>query len=114
MTSVSESMETMEYGPSVEDSSAVRDWLARRGSFGHFIGGGFTQPGQLFGTRDPSTGDLLARVTQGTAEDVAAAVAAARQAQPGWAALTGTERARYLYALARHVLRCFNLGRSSI
>ena len=28
MTSVSELMESMEYGPSVEDGAAVRDWLA--------------------------------------------------------------------------------------
>ena len=103
MTSVSELMETMEYGPSVEDSAAVRDWLARRGAFGHFIGGGFTEPGAPFDTRDPATGEVLAQVTQGTAEDVAAAVAAARQAQPAWAALSGSQRARYLYALARHV-----------
>ncbi|MFC3628983.1 aldehyde dehydrogenase family protein [Paracoccus angustae] len=103
MTSVSELMETMEYGPSVEDSAAVRDWLARRGVFGHFIGGGFTEPGAPFDTRDPATGEVLAQVTQGTAEDVAAAVAAARQAQPAWAALSGSQRARYLYALARHV-----------
>ncbi|GHG16080.1 aldehyde dehydrogenase family protein [Paracoccus aerius] len=103
MTSVSELMKTMEYGPSVEDSAAVRDWLARRDAFGHFIGGSFTEPGQLFDSRDPATGEVLAQVSQGTVDDVAAAVAAARQAQPGWAALTGTQRARYLYALARHI-----------
>ncbi|WP_347140064.1 aldehyde dehydrogenase family protein [Paracoccus sp. SSK6] len=103
MTSVSELMETLEYGPSVEDSAAVRDWLARQGAFGHFIGGAFTEPGALFETRDPATGEILAQVTQGTTDDVAAAVAAARQAQPAWAALSGTQRARYLYALARHV-----------
>lgn len=103
MTSVSEIMESMEYGPSVEDSGAVRDWLDTRGSFGHFIGGKFTKPGSTFGTRAPATGDLLAQVSQGSADDVAAAVKAARKAQKGWAALSGTERARYLYALARHV-----------
>lgn len=103
MTSVSELMETMDYGPSVEDSAAVRDWLARRGAFGHFIGGRFTEPGALSDTRDPATGEVLAQVTQGSSDDVAAAVTAARQAQPGWAALTGTQRGRYLYALARHV-----------
>ncbi|SNR38290.1 aldehyde dehydrogenase family protein [Paracoccus sediminis] len=103
MTSVSELMETMDYGPSVEDSATVRDWLARRGAFGHLIGGAFTEPGKLFDSRDPATGKTLAQVTQGTAKDVATAVAAARAAQPGWAALTGTQRARHLYALARHV-----------
>lgn len=103
MTSVSELMETMEYGASVEDSSAVRDWLARNGPFGHFIGGRFTSPGPTFETRDPSTGTVLAHVSQGSADYVAAAVKAARKAQKGWAALGGSQRARYLYALARHV-----------
>ncbi|MFC0199714.1 aldehyde dehydrogenase family protein [Paracoccus rhizosphaerae] len=103
MSRVSEIMQTMEYGTSVEDSAAVRDWLARRGTFGHFIGGSFTDPGDLFDTRDPSTGEVLAQVSQGSDTDIAAAVAAARAAQADWAALPGTERARYLYALARHV-----------
>lgn len=103
MSRVSEIMESMDYGPSTEDSSAARAWLAERGSFGHFIDGGFTAPGTTFTTRDPSTGEALAEVTQGTEDDVAAAVAAARKAQPGWAALGGHGRARLLYALARHV-----------
>ncbi|MFV0385243.1 aldehyde dehydrogenase family protein [Paracoccus sp. (in: a-proteobacteria)] len=103
MTSVSDIMESMEYGPSVEDSATVRGWLAGHGRFGHFIGGRFTAPGQVFATRDPSTGEALAEVTQGTVDDVAAAVRAARKAQKGWAALTGGQRARFLYAIARHV-----------
>lgn len=103
MSSVSEIMETMEYGASVEDSSAVRDWLKRHGAFGHFIGGAFTRPGRTFATSDPSTGEALAEVTQGTGDDIAEAVRAARKAQRGWAKLSGSERARHLYALARHV-----------
>lgn len=103
MTKVSEIMQTMDYGPSVEDSAAVRDWLSRRGRFGHFINGAFTRPGQTFETRDPATGEVLAEVSQGSEADVKAAVKAARRAQKGWAALSGTERARHLYALARHV-----------
>ncbi|MBC9247770.1 aldehyde dehydrogenase family protein [Paracoccus sp. 11-3] len=103
MSRVSEIMETMEYGPSVEDSSAVREWLAKNGPFGHFIGGKFTEPGATFATRDPSTGEDLAQLSQGSADDVADAVKAARKAQRGWAKLSGSERARYLYAIARHV-----------
>ncbi|MDB6181990.1 aldehyde dehydrogenase family protein [Paracoccus fistulariae] len=103
MSRVSEIMETMEYGPSVEDSSAVRDWLAAKGEFGHFIGGKFTAPGAGFDTRDPATGDVLAQISQGSADDVAAAVRAARKAQRGWAKLSGSDRARYLYAIARHI-----------
>jgi len=54
-------------------------------------------------TRNPATGEALAEVTQGTEADVAAAVAAARRAQPRWAALGGHGRARVLYALGRLV-----------
>ena len=49
------------------------------------------------------TGELLATVASASASDVDAAVAAARAALPGWQALTGHQRARYLYALARQV-----------
>ena len=54
-------------------------------------------------TSDPSTGDTLAEVAKGNTDDVEAAVSAARKALPGWQALSGHERARYLYALARQV-----------
>ena len=103
MTRVSEIMESMEYGPSVEDSSAVRAWLAQHGGFGHFIGGKFGKPGKTLETRDPATGEVLAQITEGSAGDVTAAVKAARRAQPGWARLGGHGRARYLYAIARHI-----------
>jgi aldehyde dehydrogenase (NAD+) len=42
-------------------------------------------------------------VATASAADVDAAVAAARAALPAWQALTGHQRARYLYALARQV-----------
>ena len=103
MPTVSEIMQTMDYGPSVEDSGAVRDWLAAKGAFGHFIDGSFTAAGPGFTTRDPSTGEALAEITQGSAEDIAAAVKAARKAQAKWAALPGFERAQFLYAIARTI-----------
>ncbi|MDO5528834.1 MAG: aldehyde dehydrogenase family protein [Paracoccus sp. (in: a-proteobacteria)] len=103
MPSVSEIMENPDYGPSLEDSGAVRAWLEARESFGHFIGGKWTRARDLFETRDPSTGDTLARVSQGSASDIAAAVRAARRAQPGWAALGGQGRARHIYAIARTI-----------
>jgi aldehyde dehydrogenase (NAD+) len=102
MGKITDILKTMEYGPSPEASDAVRAWLlVHDQGFGHFINGGFTKPGALFEVRDPSTATQIAAVTQGTAADVDAAVAAARAAQPGWAALPGFERAKYLYALAR-------------
>ncbi|RDD69650.1 aldehyde dehydrogenase family protein [Paracoccus versutus] len=103
MPKVSEIMESMEYGPAPEDASAVRDWLRERGSFGHFIAGRFTRPGETFASRDPSSGEELAQVTQGTARDVQKAVRAARRAQRSWGAMPGHDRARFLYAIARTI-----------
>jgi len=103
MPSVKEILMSMEYGPAPESAAEVGKWLAARGAFGHFIGGAFTAPGETFATLNPATGEELAQVTQGSEADVTAAVAAARKAQPAWAALPGHERAKWLYAIARHV-----------
>ena len=95
---------TMDYGPAPEDAGPARAWLAaHEDGFGHFIDGAMTKPAALFEVRDPARDVVLARVSQGSAADVDAAVAAARAAQPGWAGLSGHDRARHLYALARHV-----------
>ncbi|MGP1355359.1 aldehyde dehydrogenase family protein [Roseicyclus sp.] len=97
-----EIFDTMDYGPAPESDAEARAWIATRGpAFGHFIDGRFTAPGETFATRNPARGEVLAEVTQGTAEDVDAAVKAASRAAPKWAKLSGHERARHLYALAR-------------
>ena len=102
MGEITDILRTMAYGPAPEAADAVRAWLtAHDQGFGLFINGAFTKPGALFEVRDPATATQIAAVTQGTADDVDAAVAAARAAQPGWAALPGHARAKYLYALAR-------------
>ena len=94
--------ETMDYGPAPESAAEALDWIAIRGpAFGHFIDGRFTPAGKTFATRNPATGTELAQITQGTAEDVDAAVAAATKAFPKWAKLSCHARAKYLYALAR-------------
>ncbi|HRM75257.1 MAG TPA: aldehyde dehydrogenase family protein, partial [Paracoccus sp. (in: a-proteobacteria)] len=100
MSKIMEILDNMEYGPAPEDSSIIRDWLARhKDGFGHFIGGAFTSAGALFDVMNPATGQVVARVSQGGQADVDAAVRAARAAQPKWAALSGHDRARHLYAL---------------
>jgi aldehyde dehydrogenase (NAD+) len=104
--SIVEKFMTMEYGPAPEDPREALAWLDRHGRrFGHFINGAWQAPaaGTYFDTADPSTGEKLATVAQGTAADVASAVKAARVALPAWQALTPHARARYLYALARQV-----------
>jgi aldehyde dehydrogenase (NAD+) len=103
---IAEIFATMAYGPAPEGSGPAMDWiLAHGGRFGHWIDGAWQAAvdGRSFGTADPATGAHLAEVAQGGAADVDAAVAAARAAQPGWAALTDHVRARHLYALAREI-----------
>ena len=107
-TSVAEKFRSMEYGAAPEDSGNTLAWLDRFGRrFGHFIGGKWQPPkaGGYFVTADPSTGEKLAEVAAGTAADVNAAVRAARAALPRWQGLTPHARARFLYALARQVLK---------
>jgi aldehyde dehydrogenase (NAD+) len=104
--SIAEKFVAMEYGPAPEDPREVLTWLDRHGRrFGHFINGAWQHPseGRFFETADPSTGETLATVAQGSPADIDAAVRAARTAWPKWHALTPHARARYLYALARTV-----------
>lgn len=97
-----EIFDTMDYGPAPESAAEALAWIATRGpAFGHFIDGTFTAPGETFATKNPATGAELAQITQGTADDVDAAVAAATKAFPKWARLSCHARAKYLYALAR-------------
>jgi len=104
-SSIVEKFYSMEYGPAPEDASEVVKWLdAHKRSFGHYIDGAWTAVGKnSFETKNPATGDVLAKVATADAGDVDRAVKAARAALPGWQALTGHQRARYLYAFARQV-----------
>src|SRR6202522_2585798 len=104
--SIAEKFVSMEYGPAPEDSKEAVAWLERHGfRFQHFVGGEWRAPaaGEYFDTVDPSNGEKLASMAQGSAADVDAAVKAARAASLGWLALSPHARARYLYALARLV-----------
>ncbi|MGR3435202.1 MAG: aldehyde dehydrogenase family protein, partial [Shimia sp.] len=97
--------ETMPYGPAPESAAEALAWLVDRGSaFGHFIGGTFTAARPDFEARNPATGETLATLSQATEDEVAQAVAAAREAQTAWAK-DGHARARVLYALARAIQR---------
>jgi len=103
---IAEKFVTMDYGPALEEPKEALSWLGHHSrQFGHFIHGKWTAPadGKYFDSFDPSTGNKLAAVAQGSAQDVNAAVEAARAAAPAWQSLSAHVRARYLYALARQV-----------
>ena len=66
-----------------------------------FIGGRWVEAasGKTFATLDPSTGEVLAQVAEGGAEDIDRAVAAARKAHESgiWRDLPPAERAKALW-----------------
>jgi aldehyde dehydrogenase (NAD+) len=90
-----------EYASAPESTDIVH----LRDRYGLFIGGDFVdaKSGRTFTTISPSTEEPLAEVAEAGPEDVAIAVDAAREASPPWQALPGSERAKYLYRVARQL-----------
>ncbi|WP_030210325.1 aldehyde dehydrogenase family protein [Streptomyces sp. NRRL S-87] len=88
-----------EYAPAPESRSVVD--IAP--SYGLFIDGEFTDAadGKVFKTVSPSSEEVLSEVAQAGAADVDRAVKAARRAFEKWSALPGSERAKYLFRIAR-------------
>jgi aldehyde dehydrogenase (NAD+) len=86
------------YAPAPESRDVVH--LDKR--YGHFVGGRWLEATETYETISPASEEPLAAIGQGTAADVDAAVAAARDAQQnGWSTLPGSERAKYLFRIAR-------------
>eukprot|EP00747_Dinoflagellata_sp_TGD_P167467 gnl/TRDRNA2_/TRDRNA2_191927_c0_seq1.p1 gnl/TRDRNA2_/TRDRNA2_191927_c0~~gnl/TRDRNA2_/TRDRNA2_191927_c0_seq1.p1 ORF type:complete len:822 (-),score=165.52 gnl/TRDRNA2_/TRDRNA2_191927_c0_seq1:212-2677(-) len=99
-------METLEYGPAPEDRSAVDAWIkSHGGKFGHFIDNKWEHPAdrKYLVSKAPKDYGALAETIQGTAADVEVAVKSSCKAQKEWAALSGYQRAKYLYNIARNV-----------
>ena len=91
---------TFGYDPAPESSTIAR----LRESYGLFIGGDFSDAAshEQFATLNPATGAPLASVAQASASDVDRAVAAARHAYDTvWSTMSGSERAKYLFRIAR-------------
>jgi aldehyde dehydrogenase (NAD+) len=104
MNKIAQIFDSLEYGPAPEAADQAIAWLDSHGrAFGHFIDGKWTKPGKTFASDNPANGTKLADITDGTVEDVDAAVKAARAAFKGWSALSGYERGKYLYAIARMI-----------
>ncbi len=90
---------TFEYAPAPESRSIVDI----KASYGLFINGEFVDGhGASFKSISPSTEEVLAEVAEADAADVDLAVKAARRAYTRvWSKLPGSERAKYLYRIAR-------------
>ncbi|GGO05445.1 NADP-dependent aldehyde dehydrogenase [Iodidimonas muriae] len=104
-TKVAEIFETMAYGPAPEQSDYVQEWLdGHPDGFDLFIGGKWVAPEdkkKTIESRDPATGKPLARFSIAGKADVDKAVEAAQKGFAKWSKLSGHQRARHLYALAR-------------
>ncbi len=104
MNKIAQIFQSLDYGPAPEGPEQANAWLDSHGrKFGHFIDGKWTKPGKTFSSDNPANGESLAQISDGTAEDVNAAVKAARAAFKPWSALSGYERGKYLYAIARAI-----------
>ncbi len=93
-------MPTFDYAPAPE-SRAVVDIAS---SYGLFINGEFVESagGSTFKTISPATEEVLAEVTEASADDVDRTVAAARTAYSRvWSRMSGADRGKYLFRIAR-------------
>ncbi|HEX6335517.1 MAG TPA: aldehyde dehydrogenase family protein [Jiangellaceae bacterium] len=93
-------MANFEYAPAPE-SRAIVDIAS---SYGLFINGEFIDPidGTPFKTVNPASEEVLAEVTAAGPADVDAAVKAARRAYDQvWSQLSGRDRGKYLFRIAR-------------
>ena len=91
---------TFEYAPAPESRSVVDI----QPSYGLFINGEFTAPidGGSFKTVNPATEEVLSQISSAGALDVDAAVSAARRAHSRvWGPMSGRDRAKYLFRIAR-------------
>jgi aldehyde dehydrogenase (NAD+) len=89
-----------DYAPAPEAREIVRF----QDRYGLYIGGDEVEPrsGEWFASVSPATEEPLAEVAQAGPEDVALAVEAAREAfEDGWSGLRPSERAKYLFRIAR-------------
>lgn len=68
-----------------------------------YIDGKFAKPvkGKYFDTINPANDEKISAVAEATAEDVDSAVKAARKAFNGWSQLSGRDRGKYIFRIAR-------------
>jgi aldehyde dehydrogenase (NAD+) len=90
----------MAYDPAPESRAVV----AFQDAYGLFIDGAFTNPSshESFVTTNPATEEVLAHVALASIADVDTAVLAARRAyETTWSKVSGAQRSKYLFRIAR-------------
>lgn len=91
-------MTTFEYAPAPESRSIV----TIDPQYGHFINGAFTKGANHFPSINPANEEVLSHIALGNSGDIDSAVDAARVAYESvWSKMSGKERGKYLYRIAR-------------
>ncbi|CAB5105812.1 MAG: aldehyde dehydrogenase family protein [Actinobacteria bacterium] len=89
---------SFEYAPAPESRSVV----SIKPKYGHFIGGKFVAGRKHFPTINPATEEILSQIALAGVNEVDAAVKAARKAYAStWSKMSGKERGKYLFRIAR-------------
>lgn len=89
---------SFEYAPAPESRAIV----AIKPKYGHFIGGKFVAGNKHFPTINPATEEVLSQISLAGKSEVDAAVKAARKAYSStWSKMSGKERGKYLFRIAR-------------
>jgi aldehyde dehydrogenase (NAD+) len=89
---------TFEYAPAPESRAIV----TIKPKYGHFIAGKFVAGSKHFPTINPANEEVLSQIALAGKADVDAAVKAARKAYTNtWSKMSGKERGKYLYRIAR-------------
>ena len=104
MTKIQDSFKKMVYEEALESDKEALEWITKhKGQFGHFVGGRFTKPKNLFKTINPFNKKEIAKVSQGTITDIKNSVKIARSGLEKWQSLSCFQRSKYLYAIARYI-----------
>ena len=88
-----------EFSPALESAGHIQ----LKDQYELFINGKWTKPksGKYFKTINPSNEKVIAKVAEANQADVDAAVSSAEKAFNGWSSISGKERGKYLFRLAR-------------
>jgi aldehyde dehydrogenase (NAD+) len=86
-----------------DEAPESTDHIQIKKQYDLYIDGQFIKPikGQYFDTINPSNNKKIASVAEASVEDVDLAVNAARKAFKGWSNLSGKERGKYIFRIAR-------------
>ena len=94
-------MEDWNLSPAPESASHIQ----LKKQYDLFINGTFQKPNskKYFATINPATEEIIAEVAEANVKDVDSAMKAAAEAHKTWSKLSGAERGKYIYRIARMI-----------